>query len=363
MDFLDDTTRVDDDIEGGDNQLGSGFFALPPAPSPPASEILFFPEEESDDDEPVEVPRPPTVPIKRLSPSPDTRPAKRRRTGVSPQPSTSSENVTKSVEPDAPNSSEYIYIGEFLVDGAYSLVSGMNAIRAGEQFVLTRNVQGGDPMRAKSVPGKGAKGKGKQTTLTGFISQPAKPAKATKKVDYIVRFTSHAGSHLGRLPVSMAEPIAVLMDGMARFSGSVVEAPKHVRTGDSVLLSLRAYLSSSAFHKPSLSAADDKNQVLNEGSETATEKSLRERRSSILKLFELVGLKPCVTIPVVDVHPVKSVDETLKGQKDRTSKGKKFIKKEIVGEGEDAEEVEVDNDEEVLQEADIDMIYKKSAFY
>lgn len=161
----------------------------------------------------------------------------------------------------------------------------------------------------------------------------------------------------------MAEPIAVLMDGLARFSGSVVEAPERIRTGDSVLLSLRAYLSSSAFLKPNLNTLDDKIQVLNEGSETATEKSLRERRSSILRLFELIGLKPRVAAPVVDLHPVKSADDNLNNQKDRTSKEKKSLKKEVIGEGEDAEEVEVDDDEEVLQEADIDMIYKKYVFY
>jgi DNA repair protein RAD5 len=363
MDFLDDTTRVDGDIEGGDNELENSFFALPPAPSSPASETLFLPEEESEDDL-VEISKP-TVSIKRPSPSPETvRPTKRRRTGtgVPSQPSTSSANVMKPVEPDPSRSVDYIYIGEFLVDGAYSLVSGMNAIRVGEQVSLTRNVQG-DPMRAKSAPGKDAKGKGKQTTLMGFVSLPVKPVKGTKKVDYIVRFTSQSGSHLGRLPVSMAEPIAVLMDGLARFSGSVVEAPERIRTGDSVLLSLRAYLSSSAFHKPNLNTPDDKIQVLNEGSETATEKSLRERRSSILRLFELVGLKPRVAPPVVDLHPVKSVDDASNSQKDRTAKDKMSLKKEVVGEGEDAEEVEINEDEEVLQEADIEMIYKKYDFY
>jgi DNA repair protein RAD5 len=361
MDFLDDTTRVDEDKEGGDNELENNFFALLPAPSSPASETLFLPEEESED-EPIEIPKP-TVSIRRASPSPEiVRPTKRRRTGLSSQPSISSANVTKPVEPEPPRPVDHIYIGEFLVDGAYSLVSGMNAIRVGEQVSLTRNVQG-DPMRAKSAPGKDAKGKGKQTTLTGFISQSAKPAKGPKKVDYIVRFTSQSGSHLGRLPVSMAEPIAVLMDGLARFSGSVVEAPERIRTGDSVLLSLRAYLSSSAFHKPNPNTLDDKVQVLNEGSETATEKCLRERRSSILRLFELVGLRPRVAAPVVDLHPLKSVDDTLNNQKDPTSKEKASLKKEVVGEGEDAEEVEVDDDEDVLQEGDIDMIYKKYAFY
>lgn len=348
MDFLDDTTRVDEDLEESYNDLENGFFAAPPAHSTPASETLFLPEES--DDEPLEIEKPQPNPIKRSSPSPEAaRPTKRRRTdGTSPK------AVKLSDGEPSNNSQDYFYIGDFLIDDAYSLVSGTNAIRVGEQVSLTRNIQGVDPMRVKSVPGKESKGGGKQTTLTGFISQPAKPsAKASAKVDHIVRFTSLNGSHLGRLPVSMAEPVSVLMDGLARFSGTIVEAPQRVRTGDSILLSIKAYLSSAAFAKPDITVVDDHNQIFNEGSETATEKNLRERRSSILRLFELVGLKARVEASKLEVDQPKD-------KKDQPPKSKKPPKKEIIGEGEDAEEVEVDDYEEVLQDADLEMIYKKA---
>jgi len=359
MDFLDDTTRIDNEIEDGDES--HGFFALPPVDSTPPSETLFLPEES--DDEPVEVEKPPEVSVKRSSPSPDVaRPTKRRRTGMSPRPSTSA-NTTRPLEVDYSDSANYFYIGEFLVDGAYSLVSGTNAIRVGEQVYLTRNAQEGDPMRFKSTKGKDAKGKGKQMTLTGFINQPTKPAKSTKKVDYIVRFTSQSGSHLGRLPVSIAESLAALMDGLARFSGSVIDAPERIRTGDSVLLSLKAYLNFSAFNKPNLNVIDEKVEVFGEGTETATEKSLRERKSAILKLFRLLGLKPRGPAPVVGPQSVKVTEAPDKARTDQPPRDRKPSKKEVIGEGEDAEEVEVDDDEEVLQEADIDMIYKKYDAY
>src|ERR1700743_3583944 len=97
MDFLDDTTRIDNEIEDGDND--NGFFALPPAPSTPPSEALFLAEES--DEEPAEIKRPPGISIKRSSPSPDVaRPTKRRRTGVSPQPRTSI-NMKEVVYPDS----------------------------------------------------------------------------------------------------------------------------------------------------------------------------------------------------------------------------------------------------------------------
>lgn len=353
MDFLDDTTRVDEDLEDGySNDLDNNFFAAPPT-STPHSETLFLPEES--DEEPVEVQRPQ---VKRPSPSPETtRPAKRRRTEgplndvKSPQNNASSSEVFGS----------FFYVGEFLIDDAYSLVSGPNAIRVGETISLTRDTQGGDPMRAKIVPGKEIKGKGKQTTLAGFISQSAKPpAKTAKssKVDHIVRFTSQSGSHLGRLPIVMAEPISVLMDGLARFSGCVVEVPQKVRTGDSILLSIRAYLSAGAFEKPDNTISDDHPQMFNEGSETATEKNLRERRSSVLKLFELVGLKAQMAAPALDA---KGATHTFKGKVEQPPKTKKSARKEVIGEGEDAEEVEVDDDEEVLQDAELDLIYRKYA--
>jgi DNA repair protein RAD5 len=250
------------------------------------------------------------------------------------------------------NVSSKFYIGEFLVDGAFSLVSGKNAIITGERVTLSRDSQ---EDRSKAAPAKkDSKAKGKQTTLTGFIAQPAKASKFTKKADHIIRFLSQRGFQLGRLPVATAEFVGVLMDNeLAQFAGNVVEAPQVIRVGDSVLLSLRVYLNAPAFNE--VVEMDEPITMLREGSETLAEKTLRERKSSLLKLFDMVGLKPRVAAPNLNLDELK--EET--SEKKQISKGKKAIKVETIGEGEDAEEVEVEDDGEDLDERDIDTIYQK----
>jgi DNA repair protein RAD5 len=241
------------------------------------------------------------------------------------------------------------YIGEFLVDGAFSLVSGKNAIMTGERVTLSRDSQE-DRSRA-APPKKDSKPKGRQTTLNGFIAQPARASKVTKKADHIIRFLSQRGFQLGRLPVATAEFVGVLMDnGLAQFAGNVVEAPQVIRVGDSVLLSLRVYLNAGAFDKAV--EMDEPITMLKEGSETLAEKTLRERKSSLLNLFDIVGLKPRVAAPNLNLDQ----PEEVPSEKKQTSKGKKV---ETIGEGEDAEEIEVEDDGEDLNERDIDMIYQK----
>lgn len=199
---------------------------------------------------------------------------------------------------------------------------------------------------------KDSKVKGKQTTLNGFVSQSTK-AKNAKKADHIVRFLSQQGFQLGRLPVATAEFVGVLMDnGLARFAGNVIEAPQMVRVGDSVLLSLKVYLNSGAFDK--MADTGEAIDMLWEGSETLTEKTLRERKTSLLKLFDMVGLKPRTTAPNVNLD---ALSETPVGK--QASKGKNAVRVETIGEGEDAEEVEVVDDGEELDKRDIDMIYQK----
>lgn len=77
---------------------------------------------------------------------------------------------------------------------------------------------------------------------------------------------------------------------------------------------------------------------------------LRDRKSSILKLFDVVGLKPQAGAKFKGKQSEKKLhEEALK----RIAKAKKVT--EIVGDG---EEIEVDDSEE-LSNNDIDMIYKR----
>jgi DNA repair protein RAD5 len=360
MDFLDDTTRVDHDIEEQSSLQESGFFAVDaPRNSSPQSEPLFLPEgSESDEDDIIEVkPQQKTVIRRDSASSENFRPLKRRRTSKSPTGfarATVSTNHPGNSLPSEPKGS--YYIGEFLVDGAYSLVSGIDALKRGERILLSRDTKGNIGNTDSSTPKKDEKGAVKQMTLNKFVTRTAKPTKLSTKPDHIVRFTSENGRQLGRLPVAMAEFIGITMDnGLAMYGGNIVEAPSKVRLGDSVLLSLRAYLRPHAFIKSTASHEDDHSKILHEGAETTIERQLRERKSSLLKLFDMVGLRPRhsgTNQTRDDVHEIQEESKPIQ-------KASVRIKKELIGEGEDMEEVEVEDDGEELDRKDIDLIYRK----
>jgi DNA repair protein RAD5 len=97
--------------------------------------------------------------------------------------------------------------------------------------------------------------------------------------------------------------------------------------------------------------------VFNEGQETLGEQVLRERKSSLLKLFDAVGLKPRA-----GADSSKHQDKSDKGlheeavkEMTKANKLRAPVKTEIVGDG---EEVEVEEGVD-LSENELDMIYKK----
>jgi hypothetical protein len=83
MDFLDDTTRVNNDF---DDDFDARFYNTELDESEPPSEPLFL-AEPSDDDEVIEVPKPTDPRVKKRLSSPEIAPpTKRRRLGKSVPP-------------------------------------------------------------------------------------------------------------------------------------------------------------------------------------------------------------------------------------------------------------------------------------
>lgn len=148
--------------------------------------------------------------------------------------------------------------------------------------------------------------------------------------------------------------------GMIEFRGStMVDCPATLHPGADLIVSLSVYIRPSAFSK-SPNARNNTEQprsMFNEGQETGDEQKLRERKSSLLKLFDAVSLKP-KTGPDFSKLQDKS-DSELHGDAvdkiSRPSKPKGAVKTEIVGDG---EEVEVEEGED-LSENELDMIYKR----
>jgi DNA repair protein RAD5 len=150
---------------------------------------------------------------------------------------------------------------------------------------------------------------------------------------------------------------------MVEFKGStMIDCPVVLHSGADLIISLSIYLRSSAFKPPSTpapsSASFNGNQkismMFNEGHETLDEQVLRERKSSLLKLFDAVGLKLKAGAEF-SKHRYKSDRELLRETTEQANKANKPQKVEIVGDG---EEIEVEEGEE-LSENELDMIYKK----
>lgn len=142
------------------------------------------------------------------------------------------------------------------------------------------------------------------------------------------------------------------------FRGStMIDCPATLHSGADLIVSLSVYIKASAF-KPSGTSSDEKVRVMfNEGQETASEQLLRERKASLLSLFDIVGLKPrkgngFARKPHGDLD---QKDLELLTQRAAT-RGKKPIKTEIVGDG---EEVEVESEGEELSDNELNLIYKR----
>lgn len=98
--------------------------------------------------------------------------------------------------------------------------------------------------------------------------------------------------------------------------------------------------------------------MFNEGQETVDEQILRERKSSLIHLFDILSLKPTSRGDFSRRRTKDLSQEELKllTQKQSGHKSKKGAHTEIVGDG---EEILVEGDEEDLSENQLNLIYKK----
>lgn len=148
--------------------------------------------------------------------------------------------------------------------------------------------------------------------------------------------------------------------GIVEFSGStVVDCPPSLHSGASLIVSLSIYLKASAFKPPNAPLGDETpRHLFNEGHETADEQTLRERKSSLIHLFDILNLKPTNRMSAVKRKRKVLSQEELKLLTQKAAKSKKGSHMEIVGDG---EEIMVEGDEEELSENQLNLIYRKCA--
>lgn len=132
----------------------------------------------------------------------------------------------------------------------------------------------------------------------------------------------------------------------------MVECDVPLRSGCDMLVSLSVYICPPAFkrYQPSSSENSSPKHWLNEGTESQHEQTLRERKTALRQLFKKLGLKPRTGKDVA----MENGDLSSKSSKANGS-GEKGTRKDNAVSVDDPDE----NDEEVLSDNDLDVIYKR----
>ncbi|KAK1218085.1 DNA helicase rad5 [Marasmius sp. AFHP31] len=332
-----------EEIQSDGEMLGVEDLPRPSSPTSSMSERISISSDESDREK-VDV-KPPPAKKRRISPRPEP-----------PEPV---------VIPTSTNDVKFpAYVGEFLVINAWSTVSGKGYVKRNDLVKIARDdEEDSKPSSSKSTkdkkPGNGKKSDGKkQVSLTSMLkAKPNNNFKKKKKADTIVRLVNQRGFEFGRLPQEVAWWASKLMDlGIIELRAKMTECPDKLTTGCELMVSVDVFLLPGAFVYNELTGSDNPSMFWGEGLETSEETSLRERKSAMLKMFDVLGLRPRSGASISG----RKTEEELQ-QEARTIYAQsqaKTAKKitETVGDG---EEIEVEEGEE-LSRNDIDMIYRKA---
>ncbi|KAG8950664.1 DNA helicase rad5 [Tulasnella sp. 424] len=329
------------------------------ARSPPkdasSSSAASSPDAVDEDDE-IEESSPPPA---RSSP-----PSKRRR--ISP-PSAPAHLTSSS--PPGPNGGSAItkppYLGEMIIAEAWATTTGKSLLAVGDSVHIHKELKD-EPVKNTSKDASKAT-KGKQMKLTAMMKKaPAKPSKKQAE-GAIVRFSNGKGQEIGRLPSKTSAWVSRLLDNnVVDIQGVVVDCPPKIQTGCHIMLSLRFYLRPSAFINPSASLMYRHSRpkdwdLMPEGAETAEEKNLSERKRSLTELFDALSLRPRYKKATDDLDSALAFTKEKKGKASSSSVKGKQKAVEVIGEGEDAEEVELEGEELTGQE--LNAIYKKAQLH
>ncbi|KAN0060342.1 DNA helicase rad5 [Thecaphora frezii] len=206
------------------------------------------------------------------------------------------------------------YIGTFVLS-AWSMSKGTGYVQPGDavRIFRPRKKIASTQAATGAKGGKPATGGAKKTRQTTLNFGPAASgslvgvrSKAKEKEDYIVRFGNMRGFEVGRMPLEVATWMSKLLDiEMAEFEGSVVDCPHSLTVGCDIILQVKAYIRWEAFFL-ALTAGQDPSSEFEalrpETMETSVEKSLRERKVSLLRLFRACDLKPSLSNSILKGH-------------------------------------------------------------
>jgi DNA repair protein RAD5 len=130
----------------------------------------------------------------------------------------------------------------------------------------------------------------------------------------------------------------------------MIDCPAILHSGGDLIISLSAYILPPAFKPFTTKMGDIRNIIFDENRETHDEQALRERKRSLLHLFDAVGLRP-----VVDSSCSNRRAGQVKNERVNRVHRERKVRIEVVGDG---EEIEVEDAEE-LSENELDVIYQR----
>ncbi|THH32857.1 hypothetical protein EUX98_g1325 [Antrodiella citrinella] len=253
-----------------------------------------------------------------------------------------------------------MYLGSFLVGNAWSTARGKGYVKAGDEINVERDARTSSVTQKETKSsGKSAAAKknGKKQLSIATMLKPQTPKQVSKKKqDFITRLVNMRGFEFGRLPQDVSSWVSRLLDlDLVEFRGStIIDCPETLHSGAELIVSLGVYIKASAFHLLSTKTQDAQKTMFNEGQETESEQTFRERKGALSHLFKTLNLRPRTS-----GRNSKNLDNgDLKklARRPKTVQQKAGVKTEIVGDG---EEVEVEVDGEDLNENELDLIYRK----
>ena len=142
------------------------------------------------------------------------------------------------------------------------------------------------------------------------------------------------------------------------FKGNIIDCPTALHSGAEIIVSLSVYLRPAAFEAPKVPVEEQsKHTVIDETQETLAEQILRQRKSALIHLFDVLDVKPSKlgSFRKQKGKELSYDDLTLLTQQHQKSATNQS-RTEIVGDG---EEVKVEDDGEELNQNELNLIYKK----
>ncbi|RKF78948.1 DNA repair protein rad5 [Golovinomyces cichoracearum] len=257
------------------------------------------------------------------------------------------EQKTKRIIPLQESIPESRYIGAFGCEG-WVTRGGLSLLKHGDLVRIERQkIRAPKSSNLKSKSGSSA---------IKVIPRPN--SIASRRVDVLVRFTNSKGEEIGRIPQNHADWMSTLIDQkVCKFEGSCVYAPEKLRSGDTLFLQLRSYLLCTAFDDKITNLTENRTIGINEEKESFEEKQLRQKQTSLLRLFQEINLLPCQTPGTTKKDKYEGIIQAAEAA-DRHEKNKKISpnsnNESISNQAEESE------DGKELEQEQLDTLYKKA---